>query len=94
MAIDLNNTTAKYNGIRGHVGHELMCVEYGEGENVAIQCETCGEILVEENRPEFHYDPTRHAIVDDEGTAYAYMSDDFAADTGEAIAKVLSDCWK
>ena len=42
-----------------HVGHKIVCVAYGreheyEGdpENVAVECETCGEVLLDFNRPE------------------------------------------
>lgn len=36
-----------------HVGHKIVCVAYGEGRNpeqtinVAIECETCNEIIVD-----------------------------------------------
>lgn len=34
-----------------HFGHELECVTYGEPpENVAIECITCGEVLVDYDR--------------------------------------------
>lgn len=30
-----------------HVGHRIVCVTYGEAINVAIECETCGTVLVD-----------------------------------------------
>ena len=45
----------------GHVGHEIVCVTYGDepdyGDiskdnlNVAVECETCGCVLVDFDRP-------------------------------------------
>jgi phage FluMu protein Com len=43
-----------YEELRRHVGHKIVCVMYGE-ENVAIECEDCGEVLIDfdkdDNRP-------------------------------------------
>ena len=31
-----------------HVGHDIVCVTYGDpAENVAIECETCNEVLLD-----------------------------------------------
>lgn len=44
-----------YDKLKDHVGHEIVCVGYigycekkegEEPENVAIECETCNEVLV------------------------------------------------
>lgn len=51
MAIDTYDPAEKYAEIAAHVGHEITCVSYGDGANVAIQCETCGVILLDENKP-------------------------------------------
>jgi len=46
MAIDLTNGHAE---LLEHVGHKISCVSYANGENVAIECETCGCVLVDFN---------------------------------------------
>jgi hypothetical protein len=39
-----------------HVGHDIVCVTYGikgqEPANVAIECETCNEVLLDFDRPD------------------------------------------
>lgn len=52
MAIDLENG---YEELRGHVGHNIEVVRYGPAKrpmNVAIECETCGCVLLDFDRPE------------------------------------------
>jgi len=39
-----------YKKIKRHVGHDIVAVEYGDGVNVAIECETCSEVIVDEDR--------------------------------------------
>lgn len=34
-----------------HVGHETVCVYYGNKENVAIECHDCNEILIDFDNP-------------------------------------------
>lgn len=29
-----------------HIGHEIVCVSYGDGVNVSIECEDCNEVLL------------------------------------------------
>ena len=36
-----------------HVGHKIVCVQYANFQNVAIECEDCNEVL-------FDYDATDH----------------------------------
>ncbi len=53
-------SASNYNELREHIGHDIVCVAYGEnGEdpaNVAIECETCNCVLldydIEENYEE------------------------------------------
>ena len=56
MAIDLSEKGSGYKDLLFHVGHTLNVVGYGPyGEdpvNVAIECEDCGEVLVEFDAPE------------------------------------------
>lgn len=46
-----------YKELKNHIGHEIVCVGYalqdldtntriGEYQNVAIECETCNQVLV------------------------------------------------
>lgn len=46
----------KYEELRQHIGHDVACVGYGmEGDdplNVAIECEDCGVVLVDFDRPD------------------------------------------
>lgn len=50
MGIDLKNG---YPDLLPHIGHKIACVGYGAGykseppDNVAIECETCGEVLID-----------------------------------------------
>lgn len=53
MAIDLNNG---YRELLPHVRHEVVVVAYGhpddtEPDNVAIECETCGSVLIDFDHP-------------------------------------------
>ena len=48
-----------FEDLKRHVGHEIHCVAYGpeheyEGDlaNVAVECETCNEVLMDFDRPE------------------------------------------
>ena len=36
-----------FNDIKSHVGHEIDCVTYGDDENIAIECVTCGMVLID-----------------------------------------------
>ena len=52
MGIDLDHG---FEELLPHVGHELVCVNYGIGyvdHNVAIECNTCGCVLIDFDNPE------------------------------------------
>jgi hypothetical protein len=54
MAIDLLSRTDGYDTLKAHKLHQIALVQYGSGrspENMAIECETCGTVLVDFNRP-------------------------------------------
>jgi hypothetical protein len=36
-----------YADLRSHVGHKIECVVYGDEDNVAIECITCCEVLLD-----------------------------------------------
>lgn len=40
-----------YEEISSHVGHMIACVSYGAGVNVAIECVTCGTVLMDADNP-------------------------------------------
>lgn len=45
-----------FDDLAGHVGHNVGVVAYGSAEsgtvNVAIECDDCGEVLVDFDRPD------------------------------------------
>jgi hypothetical protein len=45
-----------FNELREHIGHDISCVCYGrdneEPVNVALECETCGCVLLDYDNPE------------------------------------------
>ena len=49
-------TANSYNDLRQHIGHKLECVCYGEKKkdphNVAIECVTCGAVLLDYDHPD------------------------------------------
>jgi hypothetical protein len=56
MGIQL--TSAGYYDLKLHVGHKIVVVGYGRDEdedfaNVALECEDCGEVLVDFDQPFF-----------------------------------------
>jgi hypothetical protein len=41
-----------YDRIESHIGHSLEAVSYASGENVAVECEECGSVVFDYDRPE------------------------------------------
>lgn len=55
MAIDLSENGMGFEQLKAHIGHKIVVVGYGPRDNytnIAIECEDCGEVLVELNEPE------------------------------------------
>ena len=56
MGIDLNKG---YEELLPHIEHNIVIVTYGglgnreDPDNIAIECETCGEVLLDFNKPEW-----------------------------------------
>ena len=50
MAIDLNGNV--HGQLATHVGHNIVCSSYGDGINIALECETCGSVLLDADRPD------------------------------------------
>ncbi|MDD4804462.1 MAG: hypothetical protein PHN69_04740 [Candidatus Pacebacteria bacterium] len=36
-----------YKKLKNHIGHEIECVQYGDGENISIECLCCNEVLID-----------------------------------------------
>ena len=54
MGIDLSEGGRGYEDLLRHAGHKIVCVRYGNGPSpytVAIECETCGKVLVSFDNP-------------------------------------------
>jgi len=82
MGIDLSKNG--YADLREHIGHAVVCVCYGkpheDPHNVALECETCGCVLVDFDHPEMaddnlqnytesdRRDEKHHGLVNQEGT--------------------------
>ena len=42
-----------YQKISEHIGHKIVCVYYGTPENmqnVAVECEDCNEVIIDEDK--------------------------------------------
>jgi hypothetical protein len=46
----LSVAALEYEVLARHVGHQIACVEYGGGRNVAIECEDCCEVISDIDR--------------------------------------------
>lgn len=48
MGLPLHDTAWAYDELRSHIGHNIVCVGYGDDvANVALECETCGMVLLD-----------------------------------------------
>ena len=47
MGIDIDNG---YRDLEPHVGHKIEVSRYGNSDNIAIECMTCGEVLLDFNK--------------------------------------------
>ena len=43
---------SNFDRVLSHLGHELEVAVYGDNENVAIECLTCMEVVVDYNQEE------------------------------------------
>jgi len=41
------NVRSGYKDLLAHKGHKIECVTYGNADNVALECVTCGEVLLD-----------------------------------------------
>ena len=44
-------SVSNYSDLLQHVGHSFECVTYGGGVNVALECMTCNEVLIDYDKP-------------------------------------------
>jgi hypothetical protein len=44
-------SASTYSDLAAHVGHGVSVVSYAGGENIAIECRRCCEVLLDFNRP-------------------------------------------
>jgi hypothetical protein len=51
-----------YEKLAAHIGHKVVVVQYAEGENVAVECEDCHEVLTDEDR-DIEDEPTTYGEV-------------------------------
>lgn len=42
-----------YEDLIRHVGHKIVCVKYADGQNVAVECEDCYEVIIDFDIPEY-----------------------------------------
>ena len=57
-----------YDDLKNHIGHEVVCVAYGAGENeqspanVAVECETCHEVLLDFDKHDYGAVETHNSV--------------------------------
>jgi hypothetical protein len=57
-----------YGDLAVHFGHDLTVALYGEGDNIAIECEECSEVLLDfDNEDEDFSDDFPLSLEYDEG---------------------------
>ena len=45
-------SASTYDELVQHVGHKIKCVQYGDAVNVAVECHTCHEVLLDFDKPD------------------------------------------
>lgn len=53
--LNVPDAVAQFNALKQHWGHELVIVSYGDlrqPDNMALECETCHEVLFDVDAPE------------------------------------------
>ena len=57
MGIDLDNG---FRDLKAHLGHRIVIVQYGTFDdiwNIALECESCDEVLIDFDNPKLTYEP-------------------------------------
>ena len=56
MGLPLYDPQACYEELKDHIGHKVVVVGYGRPHeeiiNVAIECEDCGEVIIDFDHPD------------------------------------------
>jgi hypothetical protein len=39
-----------YEELKKHLGHKIVCVSYGQRDNISLECETCQEVIIDYDR--------------------------------------------
>ena len=81
MAIDLTNG---YRELMEHVGHKVEVANYGDDENVVVECITCGCILIDFDKPDDVQQGMKRKILvsEDKATELEDLCNEPAADCG------------
>ena len=72
---------SNFDKVLSHLGHELEVAVYGDNENVAIECLTCMEVVVDYNQSECRYCGGECETSDE------YMCDGYAGDIDNLYAE-------
>ena len=46
-------SASNFQQLKVHVGHKIVCVIYGDRDNVAVECNDCHEVLLDYDNPGF-----------------------------------------
>lgn len=65
-----------YTDLKEHIGHNIRCVQYGDGDNVAVECEDCHVVLLDYDKPKY--------IIFSPSEGYWNNEDGFVDDPDEA----------
>lgn len=63
MGLPLYDPRACYEELKYHIGHRVVVVGYGDENhpvNVAVECETCGQVIIDFDEPDNN--PCRECI--------------------------------
>lgn len=77
--------TVTYDELKAHLGHDVEIANYGSGEELTIECQDCGCILVFCPRPE----PSRRAALVDLRELVADHPDEYPTGSYEALTNAI-----
>lgn len=80
-----------YKSLRAHAGHKIVCVVYGDEDNVAIECEDCNEVLLDfDNKPDYELN---HDKILDDGRVELFTYSTDAESTSDHISFSVPLSW-
>jgi len=62
-----------YEDLKKHIGHKIVCVGYGDLDNpanVAIECETCSEVILSYDSPQWEEERNFDESTEQESSVY------------------------